>query len=156
MKGRKPTPPSLKLLSGNPGKRTIQDTPESPLLSEHDAPPEWLHDDAKAFYREVTSLLTGMRVATEADKLGIIALSQALAEVKIAHQEMNKYGRVVKSKNGGAERNPYAIHSAQFLAFVRQFITEYGMTPCSRARLIAKASDDEEDAFSKYMSGGKK
>lgn len=155
MKGRKPTPPSLKLLAGNPGKRPMPDTPDSPLLSDIDEPPDWLHDDAKGFYREVVKLLTGMRVATEADKLGIVALSQALAEVKIAHKEMNKYGRVIKSKGGGAERNPYAIHSAQFLGFVRQFITEYGMTPCSRARLIAKASEGEEDAFSKYMSGKK-
>jgi P27 family predicted phage terminase small subunit len=155
MKGRKPTPNNLKLLAGNPGKRAIEAEPESPLLPSDDEPPAWLHDDAKQFYREILQTLSTMRVATEADRLGIIALAQSLAEVKIAHEQMNKYGRVIKDKSGGATRNPYAVHAAQFIAFVRQFITEYGLTPCSRARLIAKAEGGEEDPFTKYLSGGK-
>jgi P27 family predicted phage terminase small subunit len=155
MKGRKPTPPPLKLLAGNPGKRAIDDVPESPLLEAGDEPPDWLHDDAKEFYREITGLVTSMRVGTEADRLGMVALAQALAEVKIAHENMNKFGRVIKGKSG-PERNPYAIHAAQFIGFVRQFITEYGMTPCSRARLTAKAEGGESDPLQKYLAGGKK
>jgi P27 family predicted phage terminase small subunit len=156
MKGRKPTPPPLKLLNGNPGKRPIEQEPESPLLPADDSPPEWLHPDAQGFYREIVGLVNSMKVGTEADRLGIVALAQSLAEVKIAHEQMNRYGRVIKDKSGGATRNPYAVHAAQFIGFVRQFITEYGLTPCSRARLIAKAEGGEEDPFSKYMSGGKK
>lgn len=156
MKGRKPTPTPLKLLAGNPGKRAVEDTPESPPLPPEDEPPPWLHEDAKEFYREIASIVSGMRVGTEADRFGMVALAQALAEVKIAHEQMNKYGRVIKDKSGGAQRNPYAVHSAQYLQFVRQFITEYGMTPCSRARLIAKAEGGEEDAFSAYLRGGGK
>lgn len=156
MKGRKPTPPNLKLLAGNPGRRPLQDVPESPALQANDAPPEWLHPDAQDFYREIVNITTGMKVATAADRFGMIALAQALAEVKIAHENMNRFGRVIKDKSGGAQRNPYSVHAAQFIAFVRQFITEYGMTPCSRARLIARAEQGEEDAFTSYMRGGGK
>lgn len=143
MKGRKPTPPNLKLLAGNPGKRPVQETPDSPPISADDAPPGWLHPDAQAFYKEIAAITSGMKVATEADRFGMVALAQALAEVKIAHEAMNAEGRVVPTGNGGVTRNPYAVHAAQFIAFVRQFITEYGMTPCSRARLIAKAEGEE-------------
>ena len=142
MKGRKPTPAALKVLAGNPGRRPIPNEPESAPLPSDDQPPEWLHDYAKDFYRDILDVVTGMGVATEADRLGIITLAQSLAEVKIANENMNKFGRVIKNSKGGAERNPYAVHAVQFIAFVRQFITEYGMTPCSRAKLTAKATDE--------------
>lgn len=150
MKGRKPTPASLKLLNGNPGRRPVNEEPETPALLPDDQPPAWLHEDAQAFYREVVGILTDMGIAQVADRLAISALAQSLAEVKIAHEAMNKFGRVIKDKSGGAQRNPYAVHSAQFLAFVRQFITEFGMTPCSRARLTAKAQG-EEDPFEQFL-----
>lgn len=143
MKGRKPTPPNLKVLSGNPGKRPLPDVPDSPLLNPDDAPPAWLHPYAQEFYQEILRITSGMRVATEADRLGITALAQSLAEVKIAHERMNEEGRVLMDLKGNVQRNPYAVHAAQFIAFVRQFITEYGMTPCSRARLISKAEGEE-------------
>ena len=150
MKGRKPTPASLKLLNGNPGRRPVNEEPESPRIEADDPPPTWLHEDAQAFYRDVVQILSDMGIATVADRLAIIGLAQALAEVKIAHEAMNKFGRVIKDKSGGAQRNPYAVLSAQFLAFVRQFITEFGMTPCSRARLTAKAAG-EEDPFDAFL-----
>jgi P27 family predicted phage terminase small subunit len=143
MKGRKPTPPNLKVLAGNPGRRPVPETPESPLLENNDPPPAWLHPYAQEFYTEIITITSGMRVATEADRLGITALAQSLAEVKIAHERMNEEGRVLMDLKGNPHRNPYAVHAAQFIAFVRQFITEYGMTPCSRARLISKAEGEE-------------
>ena len=127
-------------------------SPRAPCSRLATRPPDWLHDDAKAFYADVVKTLVQMGVATEADRLGIVALAQSLCEVKIAHEQMNKIGRLVKNSKGGAERNPYAIHSVQFLAFVRQFITEYGMTPCSRARLVAKATDGGENPLANFLN----
>ena len=126
----------------NPGRRPIPNEPESPPLAADNQPPEWLHDYAKEFYRDILSVVTGMGVATEADRLGIVTLSQSLAEVKIANENMNRDGRVIINSIGGADKNPYAINVAQFIGFVRQFIMEYGMTPCSRARLVAKATEE--------------
>jgi P27 family predicted phage terminase small subunit len=152
MKGRKPTPTNLKLLAGNPGRRPLDDEPVSPALTLDDEPPSWLHDYGKEFYRDVVKTLVDMGVGTQADRLGIAALAQALAEVRFSTEKMNEFGRVIKNAKGGAERNPYAVHNVQYLSFVRQFVMEYGLTPCARARLTLKATGEKDDSLASFLN----
>src|SRR5688572_21911457 len=51
MRGRKPKPTWLKIMTGNPGKRPLNDAEPQPegLLGE---PPEWLTDAQKAAWRD--------------------------------------------------------------------------------------------------------
>ena len=66
MRGRKPKPTTLKLLDGNPGKRTINDR-EPAALAGVPEPPGWLDDEARAEWFRMVKMLGDMRLLSPAD-----------------------------------------------------------------------------------------
>jgi phage terminase small subunit len=76
MKGRKPTPTMLKVLSGNPGKRPLNERePAAPQGVPE--PPEWLDDEAKAEWARVTVDLAAMGLLSQADRPALAAYCTA-------------------------------------------------------------------------------
>ncbi len=66
MRGRKPVPTKLKLLRGNPGKRTLNDR-EPQIDPSTPEPPDWLEGEARDKWFEVCDKLGDLGILTHVD-----------------------------------------------------------------------------------------
>lgn len=157
MAGRKPVPTAIKLVKGNPGKRPLNPAePEYAVHNEPPNPPSWLRDDQIAFWEQIAPLLINARVLTEADELALAALCVALGELKHANEMIAK-GRVVKTPSGYVQQSPYVGIANSALKQARSLLSEFGMTPAARTRVMTTAGLSPEDAFQAFLGrGGKK
>jgi phage terminase small subunit len=80
MAGRRPKPTHLKVVTGNPGKRKLNDKEPSPAR-EIPSPPEHLTDWGKVAWGKLTVLLDGMGILTIADTLALERLCDIYADI---------------------------------------------------------------------------
>src|SRR4030095_10774868 len=151
MKGRKPTPTMLKVLSGNPGKRPLNErepvTPQG--LPEM---PAWLDDEAKAEWERLTVDLAEMGLLSKADRPALAAYCTAWSRWVDAEAQVKKYGTVVKSPDKGFPmKSPYLSIAEQSLETMRKLMVEFGLTPSSRSRIRVPAGGDEADELDRFL-----
>src|SRR5574337_1469176 len=80
MRGRPPKPTALKLVAGNPGKRSMNKQEPDPTYLQDLTPPAWLRDDAKAVWSEIAPIMSAAKLLTEVDvqafAMGCVAVAQ--------------------------------------------------------------------------------
>jgi len=150
--GTKPKPVRLKILEGNPGRRKLNmDEPKpAPIAPEC---PDWLLDDAKEEWKTMSIMLEKLGMLTFIDKAAFAGYCQAYAKWKKAEEFIKKFGFTYKIPKKDKEGNVVSIFIAAFpevsiarasLEQVRQFCSEFGLTPSSRGRM-SLPDDSEED-----------
>lgn len=80
MAGRRPKPTHLKVVTGNPGKRKLNDKEPQPA-KEIPSPPAHLSDWGKVAWGRLTVLLDGMGILTVADSLALERLCDIYADI---------------------------------------------------------------------------
>lgn len=80
MAGRRPKPTHLKVVTGNPGKRKLNDKEPTPAR-EIPSPPAHLTDWGKVAWGKLTMLLDGMGILTVADTLALERLCDIYADI---------------------------------------------------------------------------
>jgi len=89
---------------------------------------------------------------TELDDMALALLCAGWQEVLDSTEQVKKSGILVKSPNGLPVLNPYFIAANQAIKKVRALLAEFGMTPGSRSRIHAAATDDDsDDEWSKLL-----
>ena len=75
-RGRKPKPTAVKVLEGNPGKRSLNTAEPKP---EKKAPrcPSWLEDEAKKEWKRMSKQLEQLGILTEIDMAAFAGYCQA-------------------------------------------------------------------------------
>jgi P27 family predicted phage terminase small subunit len=155
--GRRPTPTSLKLLKGNPGKRPLNKKEPKPPPG---APgcPTWLSLEAKAEWRRVVPIMDKLGLLSKVDRAALATYCESWATFVYAQRLVHKHGIVIRvvdevTADGmtiitKTAKNP-AIQVARDAADkVRQFGTEFGLTPSARTRLeIPEADDGDVDSL---------
>ena len=149
MRGRKPKPTKLKIISANPGKRPINDSEPDPDKSPvcPDAP-EHLSDAAKAEWGRMAPSLYDIGLLTKIDVSALEAYCTAYARWVEAEDKIRAHGMIVKSPKGYPMQSPYLAIANRAVDQMRGFLTEFGMTPSSRSRVSVggkKKSDNEWD-----------
>lgn len=140
MRGRKPTPPHLRALSGGaddrPAGTASGESPSHGVQAEIPAPPDHLDAEARAEWD---------RLAPELLRAGLIALifrgvltgyCVAWSRHVAAERELLKTGLIVMSPNKFPIQSPYLPVSNRALEMMRAFACEMGMTPVSLARAM--------------------
>ena len=156
--GTKPKPVKLKLLEGNPGKRKLNmDEPKpAPIAPKC---PGWLLDDAKEEWKQMSSALEKLGMLTFIDKAAFAGYCQAYAKWKKAEEFIKKFGFTYKIPKKDKDGNVVSIFIAAFpevaiarssLEQVRQFCSEFGLTPSSRGR-ISLPGESLEDEFERLL-----
>ncbi|HGN0868484.1 TPA: P27 family phage terminase small subunit, partial [Providencia alcalifaciens] len=97
MAGRRPKPTNLKLVTGNPGKRKLNDKEPKPRR-EIPSPPEHLTDWGKIAWAKLTLLLDGMGVLTIADSLALERLCDIYADILQLRDTIAIEGRTYTTK----------------------------------------------------------
>lgn len=92
-----------------------------------------------------------MRMLTEADRAALAMYCQAYSRWVEAETLLREKGTVVKSPSGSAMLNPYLSVANKAMEQMKGFLSEFGMTPASRARIQLPPEEGPEDEFSKLV-----
>lgn len=136
MRGRKPIPTQLKLLSGNPGKRPLNEGEPQPAPLAPSCPPE-LSQAAKEEWNRLVPELVALGLMTRLDRAALAAYCQAYAIYLDAIQAVQKYGQLVKSPNEYPMMSPYLTIANRQAEIMIRIASEFGFTPASRSRISA-------------------
>ena len=150
MKGRKPTPTSLKIIRGNPGKRSLsknEPTPKAVCPS----PPDILSPVAKKHWKIISKQLFDANVMTVLDIPALTIYCEAYSRWIEAGKAVQAEGVIIKQKShdGSTEylkQNPNLMIQQKAFDQMKSMLTEFGMTPSSRTRVRTvdkKPSDDD-------------
>lgn len=147
--GTRPKATRLKLLSGNPGKRPLNEHEPQPTLPPSlPDPPKHLTSDGRKEWFRVGGFLLRMRVLTEADLTALSAYATVYGRWMAAECEIKRKGILVPAavKSKFRVQNPMLAVANKAFQQMSQLLGEFGLTPSSRTRIIASpASDDYEE-----------
>ena len=153
--GPKPKPTKLKILEGNPGKRSLNLNEPNPLPIAPECP-NWLLDEAKKEWNRLAPELERLGLLTIIDKAAFAGYCQSYAKWKAAEEFIKKNGttyRIPKTDKSGKVVSVYiasfpeVVIANQSLNQIKAFAVEFGLTPSSRGRIYlpGEKPDDEFD-----------
>jgi P27 family predicted phage terminase small subunit len=136
MRGRRPTPTRLKVLTGNPGKRPLNVDEPRPEVAIPDCPVE-LGPIARGEWDRMAPQLASLRILTQLDRAALAAYCGAYAMWAEATEAIQKYGTMVKSPTGYPVQSPYVSIANRQAEIMMRIASEFGFTPASRSRISA-------------------
>ena len=142
MKGRKPTPTVVKLVTGNPGRRPLNKSEPKPAGG-LPTPPSHLCKEAKVEWRRVAKMLHAIGVLTTLDRAAFAVYCQAYgrwvraerALEAMAVKEPATQALLMKTKSGNLIQNPLVGTANKAMDSLLKAATELGMTPSVRSRI---------------------
>lgn len=154
MRGRKPTPTTMKRLRGNPGKRALpKGEPTARRGKRTPSAPYYLSEAAAAEWRRVARMLHEMRVLTDADVQALALYCAAFARWAGAERMVEEQGEVVLTGTGSVKINPYVQIANLAWEQMRKMLLEFGMTPSARARIqVLDPGEAENDPFDELLA----
>lgn len=155
--GRRNVPVQLHVLRGNPSKHTAKELKEKALADDNfdklqggmpDCPLQLKGHAKKEWYR-ITPLLQKAGVLASTDLLKLAQYCKYFAGWMKAFRRIDKEGYVVFGKRGSITVAPWYKQMIEFDRLIHLCMIEFGMTPASRAKLMLKPkeSEDEEEKF---------
>jgi P27 family predicted phage terminase small subunit len=138
MRGRRPKPTRLKVLTGNPGKRPLNHDEPKPEFEIPDCPPE-LGPVARREWDRLVGELGKLRLLTNLDRAALAAYCCAYALWSEAMEAIQKYGTMVKSPSGYPIQSPYVAIANRQAELMMRIASEFGFTPASRSRISTPA-----------------
>lgn len=142
-RGRKPKPTELKRLAGNPGKRPLGNEPQPPRPEGTPYAPRHLNDAAKKEWRRLVGILLEMGLYTVVDRAALAMYCQAWGRWVVAEKKVAEGEEMLKSEKGIFYQNPWRHEANRAYEQMRKMLAEFGLTPSSRTRLTALASESE-------------
>ena len=152
MKGRKPKPTHLKVITGNPGKRPINAREPKPTRGALRCPPD-LTDAARKAWEQIAPELAAMGVLTTADTAALRQLCEAVSDFQAAREVLKTSGRFYETRTpSGAvmhRAHPAVALAADADRRLRGWLSEFGLTPSARTRVHGAPAEapSEEDRF---------
>lgn len=144
-RGRKPTPTTLKLVKGNPGRRKISKKEPAPQQTKKvPAPPDHLTPGAKTFWRKMAPILHAQQLLTDVDLVAFAQLAIAHDRWVESEKKVQKYGELITfgRRGKGKDARPGTVQVSPYLAVanrayeqLRRMLAEFGMTPSARSRI---------------------
>ena len=155
MRGPAPIPIPLKVLRGNPGKKSIRTQFEPERLPEIPNPPKFLEGYAQAEWRRVAPSLHTLGLLSALDIMPLAAYcvcyqrwrqaEERLGE--LASEQPESRGLLVKVKEGHSRRSPLVQIAASAAADMLRYASEFGMTPAARTRISAGVGREPAGKF---------
>jgi len=145
IRGRKPKPTQLKVITGNPGGRPLNKFEIAPPMSKSPPkPPAHLLPEGKAEWKRLAPTLTLLGVLSELDAAPFAAYCQAYARwmqaerllAKLAEQDPAGMGAMlIKTRGGGVMPNPLVWVARNAANDMVRYAAEFGFTPSARSRI---------------------
>jgi P27 family predicted phage terminase small subunit len=145
MRGRKPTPRALKLITGNCGRRPITHPGAFPRALDHYPAPDWLSPRAQEEWRRLEPELRAGGLLTVLDLACFAGLCSELA----TFAEINE--AIAKQRTRSPMRlGPLIGMRRKSGEAVRRWAQEFGLSPVARER-ISEPQPPKDDPVAKYI-----
>jgi P27 family predicted phage terminase small subunit len=141
MRGRRPKPTRMKVLTGNPGKRPLNPTEPRPEPIVPDCPVE-LGPSARREWERLVDQLAPLRLVTPLDRAALAAYCGAYGLWAEATEAIQKYGAMVKSPTGFPMQSPYVAMANRQAEIMMRIASEFGFTPASRSRISTPSAEE--------------
>ncbi len=154
-RGRKPKPTALKVLEGNPGKRPLNEYEPVPPKGNIECP-DWLEEEAKREWERLAPSLEAMGVLTTADLTAFAGYCQAYARWREAEEFISQHGSIFQTPSGYVQQVPQVSIAQQNLKIMQSLCAEFGLTPATRARIIAGGGGNDgasDDPMEQVLKG---
>lgn len=139
--GRPRKPTQLKVLEGTARKdRSNPAEPTPPVAGVHERPPVWLRASSRPWWRRIRPLLVQMQVMTGADPVALGLLCDALADYVAARKVIEVKGSTFETVGDAGlmvRQRPEVYIAADAWRRSKLMMTEFGLTPASRAKVSA-------------------
>ena len=150
MRGRRPKPTRLKVLTGNPGKRLLNADEPRPEPTIPECPAE-LGPVARKEWERLAAELASLNILTALDRAALAAYCNAYGLWAEAIEAIQKYGTMVKSPTGYPIQSPYVSIANRQAEIMMHIASEFGFTPASRSR-ISTPSQQRATLFDLFES----
>ncbi|MFA4973656.1 MAG: phage terminase small subunit P27 family [bacterium] len=151
-----PKPTILKKIEGNPGKRPLNENEPQPLPVEPECP-HWLMPEAKAEWKRIAPELLRLGLLTHIDKAALAGYCQAYARWSQAEARLTKRGLLITTQSGYQQQRAEVSIAQRYLAILKSFIAEFGLSPSSRARMVVpgghRPTEDPEAELEASLTG---
>jgi P27 family predicted phage terminase small subunit len=152
MKGRKPKPTALKIAEGNPGKWPLnhnepKPTPGAPACPKH------LSGESRKEWERLAPELDRMGLLTLVDLAALAGYCESWGSYLNALAKMKKGGEVVLGSEGQEIKSKWRIIADDQKRIIHKFLSEFGLTPSSRARLAVKPPTTPVDELQEFIKG---
>lgn len=137
MRGRKPVPTPLRLVSGNPGKRPLNALEPKPRVTVPTCPAH-LSPSAKSEWKRLAKLLHELGVISELDRAALAAYCQAYGRWVEAERKLKETPILLKTPAGYVQPSPWLGIANKNLEMMHKFMSELGLSPVSRTRVTAR------------------
>ena len=156
-KGRKAKPKVIHLLNGNHSKLNLDkmNTPEMECFSNGyiPEPTDWLDDIAKKEWRRVAPELVKVKLLTIADITALEAYCKAYSRWREAEKQMDTVKNTVfKTPNKYVQQLPQVAIAQKYLSICKSFMTEFGLTPSSRSRMLLPGEKDSDSEMENLLN----
>lgn len=143
MRGRKPKPTALKLIEGNPGKRSITGREPKPPSSVPTCPSH-LSASAKAEWKRLARTLNEIGLLTQIDRGVLAAHCQAHGRWVVAEPRLAETPPILKTPAGNVQISPWITTSNKQVELMTRLMGELGLSPTSRSRLAVQVGAEAE------------
>jgi P27 family predicted phage terminase small subunit len=126
------------MLTGNPGKRRLNEDEPRPNPNIPECPPE-LGPVARTEWDRLVDELAVLRMLTNLDRAALAAYCGAYALWAEATVQLQKYGAMIKSPTGFPIQSPYLSIVNRQAEIMMRIASEFGFTPASRSRIATPA-----------------
>ena len=136
VRGARPLPTKLKVLRGT--LRNGRANPREPVLAVAiPRCPAHLGAEAKREWKRASRELAEYGLLTRIDRAALALYCEAWGRWVDAEQSLRKYGVMIKAPSGFPMQSPYLAIANKAMEQIRALLTEFGMSPSSRARVHA-------------------
>lgn len=141
MRGRKQTPTVLKVLRGNPGKRTLNVNEPQPGALDPTCPVELLDPVAREEWDRAIVPAIGIGQITASDRTLAIAHCELWATWQSQLTDASQHAHVIAAgKNKYPMPNPARVMANKTLQLLAQVDEKLGFSPTSRSRVQVKGA----------------
>jgi len=106
---------------------------------------KYLDKKAKKIYRNLAPRLERLGLLTEVDGPSFNAMCQLLARISEVSEQINNTGGPLVDGKKGREPHPAAAAERQYFALLRQYFSEFGLSPRGRAGITVSGADVVDD-----------
>ena len=89
--------------------------------------------------------LESIGILTEIDKAAFAGYCQAYARWKEAEEFLTKHGTIFKTPSGYIQQVPQVSIAQTYLKIMKDFSSEFGLTPAARTRIQINTKEVESD-----------
>ena len=117
--------------------------------------PAWLEPEAKKEWRRMSRQMEKLGILTQVAAAAFAGYCQAHARWKEAEEFISKHGTIFKTPSGYIQQVPQVFIAQTYLKIMKNFCSEFGLTPSGRSRISTSAVTESDDPMERLLKSSR-